>query len=77
MLIRWEKGVSAMLCLGFVQGEYVTIGSEIVVKVQSVEGKRAFLSIEAPKDLSIVRGTVLERNGGVRPSCVDMAFRRK
>lgn len=66
-----------MLCLGFVQGEYVTIGSEIVVKVQSVEGKRAFLSIEAPKDLPIVRGTVLERSGGARPSCVDMAFRRK
>jgi len=66
-----------MLSLGLAREEYITIGDNIVIKLRAVEGKRAYLGIEAPKELSIVRGTLLERAGRERPACVDAAPERK
>jgi len=66
-----------MLCLGLAQEEYLTIGDNIVIKLSAVEGKRAYLSIEAPREVPIVRGTLLERGGRGRPACVGAAPRRK
>ncbi len=61
----------AMLQLHLKENEYLTIGGDIVVKVQAVGGKHTCLSIEAPREVPIVRGKVLERCGGTRPVCVD------
>ncbi len=60
-----------MLHLHLKQEEYFTIGDDITVKVKSVEGKQTYLVIDAPREIPIVRGTVLERCGGRRPACLD------
>ena len=71
MLFRQiEKGVDNMLCLNLNQGEYMTIGEDIVVQLYHISGDRCKLMIEAPRELTILRGEVLERNGGKRPSCL-------
>ncbi len=65
-----------MLHLHLNENEYLTINGDIVVKIKAVGGKHACLSIEAPKEVPIVRGKVLERNGGTRPLCVDSATKK-
>lgn len=59
-----------MLCLGLNQGEYMTIGSDVVVQLDRIEGDRCRLVIKAPREIPVVRGKVLEREGGERPDCV-------
>jgi carbon storage regulator CsrA len=59
-----------MLCLNLNQGEYMTIGEDVVVQVDGITGDRCKLVIQAPKEVPILRGAVLERGGGQRPSCV-------
>lgn len=59
-----------MLCLNLNQGEYMTIGENVVVQLDSIAGDRCKLVINAPKEVSILRGKVLERNGRQRPDCV-------
>jgi len=64
-----------MLCLGLNQGEYLTIGSNVVVQLDRISGDRCKLVIEAPREVPVVRGKVLEREGGPRPGCVYEAPR--
>lgn len=59
-----------MLCLAFAPGEYMMIGDSVVVQMEKITGDRCRLAVHAPKDIPIVRGTVLERTGGERPECV-------
>ena len=59
-----------MLCLNLNQGEYMTIGESVVVQLDSIVGDRCKLVINAPKEVPVLRGKVLERNGGQRPGCV-------
>ncbi len=59
-----------MLSLGLKQGEYLTIGDNVVVQLDRITGDRCKLVIEAPRQIPVVRGTVLEREGGERPGCV-------
>lgn len=59
-----------MLCLTLTPGEYLTIGEDVVVQLERMTGDRCKLVIQAPKGLSVLRGRVLERTGGQRPSCV-------
>lgn len=59
-----------MLCLNLNQGEYMTIGENVVVQLDRVSGDRCKLVIQAPKEVPVLRGEVLERNGGQRPECV-------
>ncbi len=66
-----------MLHLNLCQEEYFTINGNITIKVRAVEGKRAYLSIDAPREVPIVRGTLLERGGEKRPACVDAVPPRK
>ena len=66
-----------MLHLNLGQEEYLTINGNIVIKLRAVEGKHAYLSIDAPREIPVVRGKVLERSGGKRPSCVDEVSPRK
>lgn len=64
-----------MLCLGLNQGEYLTIGSDVVVQLDRITGDRCKLVIKAPREVPVVRGKVLERKGGERPDCVFEAPR--
>ena len=59
-----------MLCLNLNQGEYLTIGEDVVVQLHSISGDRCKLVIHAPKEIPVLRGKVLERTGGQRPECV-------
>ena len=51
-----------MLVLGRKPGEYVRIGDDIIVKVVRSEDGDLRLAIDAPKDITIVRGEVYEAN---------------
>ena len=59
-----------MLCLNLSQGEYLTIGENIVVQLDRVSGDSCKLMVQAPREVPVLRGAVLERNGGQRPDCV-------
>ena len=59
-----------MLCLSLNQGEYMTIGGNVVVQLDRISGDRCKLVVEAPREIPILRGEVLERTGGQRPGCV-------
>ena len=56
-----------MLRLTLSQGEYFTVDGGIVVQLSRVEGGRAHVAVQAPREIPIVRGEVLERAGGKRP----------
>ena len=57
-----------MLSLQLNSGEYLTIGEDIVVQVFG--GSAAKVAVQAPRELTILRGEVRERNGGKRPDCL-------
>ena len=57
-----------MLSLQLKDGEYLTIGEDIVIQVSTTSAVR--LSVKAPKDMTILRGEVLERTGEARPACL-------
>ena len=59
-----------MLKLTLLPEEYLLINDSIVVQLKRVAGGRVDVAIEAPREFPIVRGAVLERNGGQRPACV-------
>ena len=69
---RAETGTKeiAMLKLSLLPEEYLTIGGSTVVQLSRVAGGRAYLSIEADRSVPIVRGELLEREGGTRPACL-------
>lgn len=56
-----------MLCLMMKEGEYLTIGEDIVVQVFPDSKSRARLAIKAPRDITILRGDLLEKSGAKRP----------
>ena len=59
-----------MLKLTLLPDEYVTIGGDIVVHLTRVAGGRADVAVYADRSVPIVRGAVLERQGGQRPACL-------
>lgn len=59
-----------MLRISLKPGEYFTVGGNTVVQFDRLRGDRAHLIITAPREVPILRGTALERNGGQRPDCV-------
>lgn len=59
-----------MLCLSMVPGDYLTVGDDVVIQMDRMAGDRCKLVIHAPREIPVVRGEVLERNGGKRPACV-------
>nr|WP_325201249.1 carbon storage regulator [uncultured Oscillibacter sp.] len=65
-----------MLSLQLKTGDYMTIGEDVVVQLDHISGDRCKLMIEAPREMAILRGGVLERTGGERPKCVFDAPRR-
>ena len=65
-----------MLSLQLKTGDYMTIGGDMVVQLDHISGDRCKLMIEAPRDMTILRGEVLERTGGERPDGVFGGPRR-
>ncbi len=65
-----------MLSLQLRTGDYMTIGENVVVQLDQVSGDRCKLVVQAPRDMAILRGEVLERTGGERPECVFDSPRR-
>ena len=53
-----------MLQLTLTPGEYFTVDGKIIIQLHRVEGERAHVAIEAPREVPVVRGAVLERQGG-------------
>ena len=65
-----------MLSLQMKDGEYLTIGEDIVIQVFT--NSTIKVSVQAPRDMTVLRGEVLERNGENRPDCVyDPKFVKK
>ena len=52
-----------MLSLQLRTGDYMTIGENVVVQLDQVSGDRCKLVVQAPRDMAILRGEVLERTG--------------
>lgn len=59
-----------MLRITLKPGEYFTVGGNVVVQFDRLGGERAHLNITAPREVPILRGAVLEREGGKRPDCL-------
>lgn len=56
-----------MLFLQLKPGEYLTIGEDIAIQVFPDTGSKIRVAVKAPKEVSILRGEVRERNGAQRP----------
>ncbi len=48
----------------------MTIGENVVLQYDRTVGERCRVAVYAPREIPIMRGAVLERNGAVRPKCV-------
>lgn len=59
-----------MLCITLLPGDYFTVGDDTVIQFDRLSGERVHLTINAPREVPILRGEVLERQGGKRPDCV-------
>ena len=57
-----------MLSLQLKDGEYLTIGEDIVIQVFT--NSTVWVAVQAPRDMTVLRGEVLERNGEERPDCL-------
>lgn len=66
-----------MLFLQLKTGEYLTIGGSVVVQLSDASSSHCKLMIEAPREVPIVRGELLERAGESRPECVMEPARRR
>ncbi len=66
-----------MLKLAMLPGDYLTINGDIVVQLARVAGGRADVAIHARREVPIVRGEVLERQGGQRPACLASPAKKK
>ena len=65
-----------MLFLQLKKGEYMTIGDNVIVQLSDASTSGCKLMIQAPREIPVVRGEVLERNGAQRPECVIEPSRR-
>ena len=59
-----------MLCISMRAGDYFTVGESTVIQFTRLTGDRAHITVNAPREVPVLRGEVLERNGGQRPGCV-------
>ena len=56
-----------MLFLQLNPGEYLTIGDDIAVQVFLDSASRIRVAVKAPREMTILRGEVRERQGGKLP----------
>lgn len=65
-----------MLNLNLKEGEYLTIGDDIVVQTFPF-GSQTQVLVDAPREMTILRGKLRERNGGGRPDAVIDGYRKQ
>ena len=65
-----------MLNLNLKEGEYLTIGDDIVVQTFPF-GSQTQVLIDAPRELTILRGTLRERSGDAKPGAVIDGCRKQ
>lgn len=65
-----------MLNLNLKEGEYLTIGDDIVVQTFPF-GSQTQVLIDAPQELTILRGELRERSGEERPGAVIEGYRKQ
>ena len=63
-----------MLTVGRKPGEYIVIDDKIVITADYEDGIMR-ISIDAPKEMTIMRGEVYEQDRP-RPACLDAALRK-
>lgn len=56
-----------MLSLQLKSGEYLTIGDDIAVQIFQQPGGAFSVAVKAPREVPILRSSVLERSGESRP----------
>jgi len=61
-----------MLSLNLKQGEYLTVGSDVVVQLDRISGDSCTLAVQAPREIPILRGEV-----GQRPACLAPPPKKK
>lgn len=66
-----------MLKLTLFPDEYFTIDEKIIIQLQRIAGGRVILAVEAPREMPVLRGTLLEQQGGKRPDCLTPPRERK
>lgn len=66
-----------MLKLTMCADDYLTINDNIVVHLTRATGNHADVAIHAPREVPILRGAVLERQGGERPACLNPPVKKK
>jgi len=52
--------MAGKLVLQVREGEYILIGRDIIVTLERIQGARTSISIEAPKEVKILRGKLVE-----------------
>ena len=65
-----------MLNLNLKEGEYLTIGDDIVVQTFPF-GSQTQVLIDAPRELTILRGKLRERGGDKKPGAVIDGYRKQ
>lgn len=66
-----------MLKLTMYPDDYLTINENIVLHLTRAAGGHADIAIDAPREIPILRGAVLERLGGQRPACLYPPVKKK
>ena len=65
-----------MLNLNLKEGEYLTIGDDIVVQTFPF-GSQTQVLIDAPRELTVLRGKLRERSGEKKPGAVIEGYRKQ
>ncbi len=59
-----------MLVVSMSPGDYLTIGENVVLQMDRVTGSHCKVTVDAPREIPVVRGAVRERAGAERPAAV-------
>ncbi|RMF45171.1 MAG: carbon storage regulator [Planctomycetota bacterium] len=65
-----------MLVLSRKEGEKLVIGDNITLVVSKISGNRVSLGIEAPADVKVFRGELLEQDSASKPDAPVVPLRR-
>ena len=54
--------MAGKLVLQIREKEWILIGSDIIVTIERIQGSRTTVSISAPEQVKILRGTLIEKD---------------
>ncbi len=58
-----------MLAVSVQEGDYITIGDDIVIQIYAQKGKLTRIAIDAPREMPVVRSKLVEEQGAP-PECM-------